>query len=202
MSFNLICRVTSPDSKERPKVKMNLADGLNTVGDIRDRAVQLCDGLATKEDLQLLLSGRILRDDSVAVSSLNLKSYSCVYAVKRPQPPPPCTSMEPKTLTDPEVDQFFIAFGVAMRNPNLTKVVKKLNERENLASMAAACPGLAQDQLAMALLSKPEMLQQLLKPKIVKKIAKEHPALYEAMVRTTHCLLCVSIAYECLNLIR
>ena len=60
--------------------------------------------------------------------------------------------LEPRTLSEDDMKQLFLAFGMALRNPTLNTVLKRLTDRENRESLAAACPGLAQDPLAMALL--------------------------------------------------
>ena len=93
---------------------------------------------------------------------------------------------ERREMTDDEMSQFLLAFGLACRNPTLNVVMKRLTERENLESMAAACPGLLEDKVALALLAKPEMLIMMLaKLDSLKKVSREHPALIEAMVRNS-----------------
>lgn len=55
------------------------------------------------------------------------------------------------------------------------------NRRETLETLAATCPGLADDHLAMAVLSKPEMLALLMKKDVLKRVARERPALFDAL---------------------
>jgi hypothetical protein len=120
-------------------------------------------------------------------------SGSTLHILKTPDSCSPML-LEPRELSEDEMKQFFIALGMAIRNPQFIGVIKRLTEnKENLDNLAAACPGLAQDPMAMAILSKPEMLLLLFSPvqrtaggknpfnESIKKLAKEHPALLQAM---------------------
>jgi hypothetical protein len=59
----------------------------------------------------------------------------------------------PVTITDTEADRFRVAFGSALRNPAFSRVVRRLLHRENMESLAAACPGLQEDLVAQAFLT-------------------------------------------------
>ena len=61
--------------------------------------------------------------------------------------------LAPVTITDAEADRFRVAFGSALRNPAFNKVVRRLLHRENMESLAAACPGLQDDLVAQAFLT-------------------------------------------------
>ena len=73
--------------------------------------------------------------------------------------------------------------------------MKRLTEdKDNLNNLVAACPGLEQDQVALALLAKPENLMMVFTPDPhsaeqgmdvwkgkMQKMAKDHPALLQAI---------------------
>jgi hypothetical protein len=73
-------------------------------------------------------------------------------ATVRP-PAPPAQPVAPVTITDTEADRFRVAFGSALRNPAFSRVVRRLLHRENMESLAAACPGLQEDLVAQAFLT-------------------------------------------------
>ncbi len=75
-------------------------------------------------------------------------------ATVRP-PPAPAPPLIPVTISDTEADRFRVAFGSALRNPAFKKVVRRLLHRENMESLAAACPGLQDDLVAQAFLTVP-----------------------------------------------
>ena len=45
--------------------------------------------------------------------------------------------------SEDELQQFLIAFGMAVRNPSFHKVAQRLGQRENLENIIATCPELA-----------------------------------------------------------
>ena len=81
------------------------------------------------------------------------------------------------------------------RTPQFSVVMKRLTEdKDNLNNLVAACPGLEQDQVALALLAKPENLMMVFTPDPhsaeqgmdvwkgkMQKMAKDHPALLQAI---------------------
>ena len=52
------------------------------------------------------------------------------------------TTKKPPPSED-ELQQFLIAFGMAVRNPSFHKVAQRLGQRENLENIIATCPELA-----------------------------------------------------------
>jgi len=96
--------------------------------------------------------------------------------------PAPVTKPKPQpvTMSQEEIKRFGVAFKTAFKNPSFSTVVKRLLERENMESLAAACPGLNEDPVAQGFLTKPELLMHLLDPDTLTKVAKSHPSLLEA----------------------
>lgn len=89
---------------------------------------------------------------------------------------------EPRHLSDEEIQRFYLSFGMALTKPDLAASLRRLTEsRESLETLVATCPGLAQDRFALSVLAKPEMLLMLMKKETLRKVAKEHPSLIEAM---------------------
>eukprot|EP00095_Tigriopus_kingsejongensis_P002269 maker-scaffold8426_size2735-snap-gene-0.2 protein:Tk02269 transcript:maker-scaffold8426_size2735-snap-gene-0.2-mRNA-1 annotation:"ubiquitin-like protein 7" len=176
MSINLISKLSEGPWTER-RIPVDLAQ-VTSVRALLDEAAKLTN--TPVDRLQLLLRGSLLRVEATLLEA-GVKNRSQVYVLRKPTPLS-VEPMEAKDLSDEEMRRFFVAFGMAIRNPALSGVLKRLTERDHLESLAAACPGLAQDPMALAFLNKPEMLMMLLKPQILQKVAQKHPSLHEAMV--------------------
>ncbi|TRY62738.1 hypothetical protein TCAL_00811 [Tigriopus californicus] len=177
MSFNLVSRATEGDFETR-RTRFNLSE-VNTVGELVQKAATVTQ--IRPESIQLLFRGILLKSPEQTLAQIGLRANATIYILKAPV----VSSVEPmgpKDLSDEEMKRFFVAFGMAIRNPALNVALKRLTQRENLESLAGACPGLAQDPMALAFLNKPEMLMMLLKPEILQRVAQEHPSLHEAMV--------------------
>merc|ERR1719219_381574 len=78
----------------------------------------------------------------------------------------PKTEVKPEAaqLSQEEIRKFGVAFKTAMKTPSFSVVVKRLLERENMDSLAAACPGLSEDVVAQSFLTRPDLLGQLCDP--------------------------------------
>lgn len=97
-----------------------------------------------------------------------------------PPPPQPSPAPAPVSLSPEEAKRFTLAFSSAIKHPAFSRVVRRLLVRENMSSLAAACPGLAEDLVAQGFLTRPELLPHLLEPATLAKVAAEHPCLLEA----------------------
>jgi hypothetical protein len=164
----------SPEGKA-VKTTLLAADlSATTVAQLRAKAAEVSSLAADR--VNLLYCGRLLTDDGATLLSQGVRAGGAmVHVIKKPDGNL-VAPMGPKTLTDEEMRQFFVAFGMALRNPALNVVIKRLTERENLESLAATCPGLSTDPMALALLSKPEMLLMLLKPEVLQKVTGNIPS--------------------------
>ena len=89
-------------------------------------------------------------------------------ATEKPKPQV-VTSPAAVELSQDDVRKFIVSFKTAIKSPSFTKVVKRLLEKENLDNLTAACPGLEQDQLAQAFLTKPDLLSHLCDPETLQK---------------------------------
>lgn len=133
-------------------------------------------GVTQKEasSFNLIYCGKILDDDRT-LSSYGIKSSSSVQLMPKTQQE--VTKVAPVPTTDENVQQFMLAFGMAVRNPNFTKIASKASK--NLGDLCASVPGLDQDPVACAFLSKPELMLSLLHPETFKYVAEKHPGLIE-----------------------
>ena len=131
------------------------------------------------DSFNLLYCGRIL-DDEKTIESYNIKATSSVHVIPK-APKQHLQDIEDKrAITDEELQQFMIAFGMAVKNPAFNRVAQGLAKRENLESLIAANPSLAKDPIACGFLSKPELLLSLLDPETYKYVYERHPGLAEA----------------------
>jgi len=154
-----------------------------TVGQLRSKAATEMGG---QQEVNLLLRGQILKDDEATLEKAGVRRGATVYAVKcvtrTVADEDPDVKPEAREPSDDEISNLFVAFGMAMSRSDLAAAVKKItNKRETLETLAATCPGLAQDHLAMAILSKPEMLALLMKKDVLKRLARERPVLFDAL---------------------
>ena len=133
---------------------------------------------STEERLVLSYQGRILSKgdnlDVYEVSDGGLIMVAEIAPVKSEVKP------EPAQLSGDEIRKFAVSFKTALKSPSFSTVVKRLQERENMESLAAACPGLSHDLVARSFLTKPDLLAQLCDPETLTSLAKTHPVLLEA----------------------
>ena len=127
----------------------------------------------------LLYCGRKL-DDEKTVGHYGIKATSSVHVIPKAPVQVQDEIDETRTVTDDELQQFMIAFGMAIKNPVFNRVAQGLAKRENLESLIAATPSLAKDPIACGFLSKPELLLSLLDPETYKYVYKRHPGIAEA----------------------
>ena len=127
----------------------------------------------------LLYCGRIL-DDEKTVGFYKIKSTSSVHVIPKAPKQETEEIEEKRNVTDEELQQFMIAFGMAVKNPAFNRVAQGLAKKENLESLIAANPSLAKDPIACGFLSKPELLLSLLDPETYKYVYERHPGLAEA----------------------
>ena len=169
-----------------------------------EQAVQKLDDVVPeipRDKRRLVHLGKILNKDAddaaTAKSTLKecgVKRGSVMWIMKAPEKFTPMP-MEPREMTEAEMQQFFVALAMAIRTPQFSVVMKRLTEdKDNLGNLVAACPGLEQDPVALALLSKPENLMMVFTPDPhsaeqgmdvwkgkMQKMAKDHPALLQAI---------------------
>ena len=134
---------------------------------------------SSEERLELSYQGKILRKgktlEEYEVSEGGLIMVTEIAAPRTAVKP------EPAQLSNEEIRKFGVAFKTAMKTPSFSVVVKRLLERENMESLAAACPGLTDDLVAQSFLTRPNLLAQLVSdPETLTSIARSRPALLEA----------------------
>jgi len=133
---------------------------------------------APEERLLLTYQGKYLsKNDKLDVYNV---SEGGLVMVSEVPPTPTLTSPAAVELSQEETRKFIVSFKTAIKSPSFSKVVKRLSEKENMDNFAAACPGLANDQLGKSFLTKPDLLTHLCDPETLGKIAKSHPSLLEA----------------------
>ena len=161
---------TTPGKLHRAKAEVG------SIPDLRRAAAELAS--LPEDRFRLVWQGTIL-GDAFDISKLAANAMIMVIPMAAAAPPA-ALQPEPVNVTEDEVKRFQLAFGSALRNPSFSKVVKRLMTRENMETLAAACPGLSQDMVAQAFLTRPELLIQLLDTETLKNIGQKHPALLEA----------------------
>eukprot|EP00088_Acartia_fossae_P011701 TRINITY_DN1595_c1_g1_i4.p1 TRINITY_DN1595_c1_g1~~TRINITY_DN1595_c1_g1_i4.p1 ORF type:complete len:383 (-),score=175.45 TRINITY_DN1595_c1_g1_i4:320-1468(-) len=145
------------------------------IADLRKEAAEMCN--MDMDRFRLVLHGNVLADD---YDTTKLPANCLIMIIPMPPvraaPPPP----EPVKVTDDDYQKFRLAFGSALRNPAFGRVAKRLLQRDNMDSLAAACPGLQADLVAQAFLTKPQLLVHLLDENTLKLVGEKHPSLLEA----------------------
>jgi len=172
MSFVNLCHAV-PGKLNRKKVSIDLS---TKVDNVRKEAAALVG--KPKEEIIILYQSKTLKDGE-NLSACGIKSGGLLMAIHK-LTSVPTTTPTPVKISDEEVKRFQVAFGSAIRNPSFRRVVKRLLQRDNMETLAAACPGLAEDLSAQAFLTRPELLIHLLDPETLKKVGEAHPSLCEA----------------------
>jgi len=151
-----------------------IATNPGKVSQLLDKASSLAS--APGERLVLTYQGHILSPSA----ALEVPKGGLVMITVLPPPPAPSAAPAPVKMTGDEIKRFTIAFGSALKNPAFNKVVRRLVQRDNMDSLAAACPGLSTDLVAQAFLTRPELLLHLIEPETLTKVGEEHPSILEA----------------------
>jgi len=151
-----------------------IATNPGKVSQLLDKAASLAS--APGERLVLTYQGHILSPSA----ALEVPKGGLVMITVLPPPPPPPAAPAAVKMTGDEIKRFTIAFGSALKHPAFNKVVRRLVQRDNMDSLAAACPGLSTDLVAQAFLTRPELLLHLIEPETLTKVGEEHPSILEA----------------------
>jgi hypothetical protein len=167
MSQVTICQAT-PGKLYKKKTDVK------SVAELRKEAAELCS--LSLDRFRLVIHGNII-DDTFDPAKL---TNNIVMVIPMPAPRPPPSAPEPVKVSDGDFQKFRLAFGSALKNPAFTKVARRLLKRENMESLAAACPGLETDPVAQAFLTRPQLLIHLLDQDTIKLVGEKHPALLEA----------------------
>jgi len=162
-----ICQAT-PGKLFRKKTEVK------SLSDLKAEAAVLCN--LKVETFRLVFQGVVL-DDKFDVTKL---TNNIVMVVPLPPAKPHPTTVDPVNLSEDDYQKFRLAFKSALKNSAFTRVSKRLLQRENMENLAAACPGLQEDPIAQAFLTKPNLLIHLLDQDTLKLVAQKHPALLEA----------------------
>ena len=146
------------------------------VAKLLEEAASFCN--SSEERLVLSYHGRILSAGD------NLDLYEVrdggLIMVAEMAPAKSEVKLEPAKLSSEEIRKFAISFKTALKSSSFSVVVKRLQERENMDSLAAACPGLSSDLVAQSFLTRPDLLAQLCDPETLTDLARTQPALLEA----------------------
>jgi len=157
------------------KISINLN---SPIAKVLNEASTFCE--APAERIVLSYQGKLLNKND-KLENYEVSNGGLIMAAEIP--PPPETSAPKQTsvkLTNEDVRKFTVSFKTALKSPSFSKVVKRLLERENMDNLSAACPGLADDNIAQAFLTKPDLLSHLCHPDTLHKVAETHPCLLEA----------------------
>lgn len=133
------------------------------------------------ENFKLLFQGRLIQDfDGKQMSMYHMNANSTIHVIESANASAISAEEKKPAPSNDEIQQFLIAFGLAVRNPAFHKVAQRLGQRENLENIVATCPDLGKDPVACAFLSKPELLYSLLDQDTLKFVHERHPGLWEA----------------------
>ena len=150
------------------KVSLSLS---SPVQKVLTEAASFCG--APEERIELTYQGRVLsKKDKLDLYPVADGGLIMVLEIP-PQQKPEVKSVK---LSPEEIRKF----KTALKMSAFPKVVKRLLEKENLDNLCAACPGLSEDSLAQAFLTKPDLLTHLCDPEVMAKITEAHPCLLEA----------------------
>lgn len=98
------------------------------------------------DHFKLLFLGRQIIDNDQPMSYYKMNSNSTIHVIESGMQGAMAAdeiSEKKPAPSDDEIQQFLIAFGMAVRNPCFHKVAQRLAQRENLETSVATCPDLA-----------------------------------------------------------
>jgi len=169
----MLCHMKSGDLRTK-KISIPL---LGPVSSLLKEASQFSQ--ASEEQLVLTYQGKILNKND-KLEEYNVADGGLILVTTVIPPSEQCHGQKVVNLTPEDTKRCVIAFKTALKSPSFSKVVKRLVEKENMENLCAACPGLEEDQLAQAFLTKPDLLSHLCDPEVLKKMSESHPCLLEA----------------------
>jgi len=134
------------------------------------------------ENFKMLYHGKLVSDFSQTGIFYKMNANSTLHIIESATSNITSEENAPKkpAPSEDEIQQFLIAFGLAVRNPAFHKVAQRLGQKENLENIIATCPELAKDPVACAFLTRPELLYSLLDQDTLKYVHERHPGLCEA----------------------
>jgi len=151
-----------------------------SVGQLREKVAEVLASQNQAEhgtSFKIIYCGRILKDETKKLKDHGISARSSIQVI-------PSLGEEgnegrpvPTAITDEDLQQSFVAFTLAARNPNFTQTVAKAVR--NFDDMCATVPGLDRDPVACAIITKPELLLSLKDQDTFKYVAEKHPALIE-----------------------
>lgn len=169
MASVLICNRLQKGKAEKVKVDDILLT--DEVSKFRSKVAEVLG--VSGADFLLIYCGWPMEDDH-SLDSYGVKPGVTVQVFAKPK-----SDEEIASKLDPsEVQQVVTAMQAAMLNAGFRNTVEQLsNDREALANMIVATPGLRRDCIAMAMLQNANMLAFLADPAQASKILDAHPAL-------------------------
>ncbi|XP_078611146.1 ubiquitin-like protein 7 isoform X1 [Branchiostoma floridae x Branchiostoma japonicum] len=128
-------------------------------------------------ELELIYCGCCLRDNKT-LESYGVTKGSTVHVLRKRTTE---RQQQPEAAGGTAVRQLLVALQSALLNPAHREIVQRvLSNPVTMESVIAATPGLASDQIALALLRDGELLMNLADPAQVQKIVTAHPCLVQA----------------------
>lgn len=95
------------------------------------------------ENFKLLFQGRLIQDfDGKQMSMYHMNANSTIHVIESANASAISAEEKKPAPSNDEIQQFLIAFGLAVRNPAFHKVAQRLGQRENLENIVATCPDL------------------------------------------------------------
>jgi len=132
------------------------------------------------DHFNLLHHGRKITDESQNLSFYKMTPSSTIHVIESLPPTTDALAPESPPPSEDKIQEFMFAFGLAIKNSTFHKVAQRLCQRQNLENFVATCSGLANDPVACAFLTKPELLYSLLDPETLKYCMEKHPGLIDA----------------------
>ena len=162
-------------SRESKHVKIQV-ESEESISSLREKV-----GKQLKVDhFNLLHHGRKITDDTQNLSFYKMTPSSTIHVIESLPPATDALTPENSPPSEDKIQEFMFAFGLAIKNSTFHKVAQRLCQRQNLENFVATCSGLANDPVACAFLTKPELLYSLLDPDTLKYCMEKHPGLIDA----------------------
>lgn len=135
----LLVKFVPKNNGESKYAKIHVEPG-ETLTSIREKVAKQFN----VDHFRLLYHGRIIVEDSPhPMTHYKMTPNSTIHVLETTAPMAEGSSEKKPPPSDEELEQFIIAFGLAIRNPQFHKVAQRLGQRENLENIAVTCPDLS-----------------------------------------------------------
>lgn len=181
MALNVYLGVWNEEKCQRYKIKD--IDTEANVDILKEHLKTL--GGSSIDHLEFTFCGLLLEEDK-PLSNYGITSGVTIHVIEKPKPKIYIDLTkkftEKKILTEETIQDFISSYRSFRASPSFRSTLHRLENPTELDKVIAAIPGLEDDPVAIAFISKPELFVQMEDPGTCWQIAENHPSILVAAV--------------------